>query len=1246
MFALGIDIGYSSVKLVKMTLQYQVVHVTYDMHYGKIKETLMNSLSQISLKDIKYVGVTGSGVTSLQLKSEAFNETTALIEGCQLVMPFVKGILSMGGQSASYINHVNESQMNIAINSSCSAGTGSFLEEQVHRMNLKVDAYQSIPTKKDVPRIAGRCSVFAKSDIIHHQQEGVAANDILQGLAQAVVKNYRGSVIGHLELTEPLAFVGGVSKNPMIVSSFESLLDKKICVHQYAHVMAAIGAAYLSIVHERSLNLEQVLFSCQRLLPVNHLIHYPALNQFTEDDLMSKHVVSASGTSGHLGIDIGSTSTNLVIFKDGEVLAYEYVKTLGDSVAAVKKGLKALQEKLGEHFVINGVGTTGSGRYLIGQKLEADIIKDEITAQASGATFIDPTIDTIFEIGGQDSKLIILEDSDVKDFQMNKVCAAGTGAFLEEQAKKLNLTLNEFVEHAMSSETPVDLGDRCTVFIESSIQSRLSEGASINDIASGLCYAIVNNYLNKVVGQKTLGSSIAFQGGLAYNQGVVNAFKSVLKRPIKVLPYFSVMGALGMATRLKEGGYKERTLSQLLFSLDTKEETLKKQKVQKKEDHLYMKGYETTLDPSKKTIGIPRVLFMHKLFPAFHVFFKSLGMNVVLSSPTDDKTIENSQRYPASDACYPIKLVHGHVAELIEKQVDYIFLPSLKTMKHEVSTTRCNHGCVYMQNLSDLIQQNMKIKVPMLTPTLSFQFGKKQMMASMIEIGKTLGYSAVKTMAALQKGMGQLNAYIKAIEAKGQEAVNALEEDDIAFVMVTRAYGIKDPVLNMGIPQIIEEMGYKVLTLSQLPAHDVDLSVEHSNMYWPFGQHMISGAKIINAHPNLYAIYLTNHGCGPDTIISKYFDEVMDKPYLHIEVDEHASAVGVRTRIEAFMNSLHHEKKSADCLSTYPNKLEQNPKAITYDMHWSLDQTYHIPSLEPFSTLFASAMQEKGIDVKVLESTTPQSFDRGLKYVQGKEYYSMVGLIGDALTLEKGHLVIPTYEGTEVYGQYHQVLRYVLDKVSKPVSIMSPFIEDLIHDSSYYQTICHVMMMGDLIALAPQTIRHKLYKQTIKTAAKMVFEALEKETYDKKLLILGDGLLIHNDVMNHKILKQLEEEHLVMRLPLSEQLYHMFSKHKRINKKHLRWFESQLNLMHEILRGYSPLSLEMMKEGFYALDKLNTLNSNWDGVIYMASLHDNTATAIDILKGSIQQPFLNLRMDKIYSEQMKLSIETFLHFMN
>ena len=499
---------------------------------------------------------------------------------------------------------------------------------------------------------------------------------------------------------------------------------------------------------------------------------------------------------------------------------------------------------------------------------------------------------------------------------MNKICAAGTGSFVEEQAARMGIPLAEFGPLALSSEHPASLGERCTVFIETAIASASAEGISRADIAAGLCHSIVQNYLHKVVGSKPVGQHIVLQGGVDYNPGIVAAFQSAYGDRVQVSPVFSISGAYGAALLAQEavGDALSRFVgfdSPAKDAEDSRSAEIQKNiDFYKQADKLLLEGYTGKRDPRKKTVGVPFALMIHKFFPMTNAFFTSLGFNVVLTDPTSEETIRLAQQTAQGETCYPVKLIYGHMQQLIDQKVDYIFLPTIHTMKHEKSRVKHNYGCVYMQTAAASIAKALDIEskgITLLSPVFDLDFGQEAMASAMLGLSKILGIPKPFCAKALLSGAMAVRRHTAAVEKQGKALLATLRPDDKVLVLITRNYGVSDPILNMGIPELLLERGYKVITLSHLPGHALDISDEYNNLYYPFGQHILSGAKLIAHHPNLYAVYLTNHGCGPDTMLSHLFKQEMgDKPYLQIEVDEHFSNVGVITRIEAFLNSLQH----------------------------------------------------------------------------------------------------------------------------------------------------------------------------------------------------------------------------------------------------------------------------------------------------------------------------------------------------
>ena len=430
------------------------------------------------------------------------------------------------------------------------------------------------------------------------------------------------------------------------------------------------------------------------------------------------------------------------------------------------------------------------------------------------------------------------------------------------------------------------------MFIETAIASASAEGISRADIAAGLCHSIVQNYLHKVVGSKPVGQHIVLQGGVDYNPGIVAAFQSAYGDRIQVSPIFSISGAYGAALLAQEavGDAPSRFVgfdSPAKDAEDSRSAEIQKNiDFYKQADKLLLEGYTGKRDPRKKTVGVPFALMIHKFFPMANAFFTSLGFNVVLTDPTSEETIRLAQQTAQGETCYPVKLIYGHMQQLIDQKVDYIFLPTIHTMKHEKSRVKHNYGCVYMQTAAASIAKALDIEskgITLLSPVFDLDFGQEAMASAMLGLSKILGIPKPFCAKALLSGAMAVRRHTAAVEKQGKALLATLRPDDKVLVLITRNYGVSDPILNMGIPELLLERGYKVITLSHLPGHALDISDEYDNLYYPFGQHILSGAKLIAHHPNLYAVYLTNHGCGPDTMLSHLFKQEMgDKPYLQI----------------------------------------------------------------------------------------------------------------------------------------------------------------------------------------------------------------------------------------------------------------------------------------------------------------------------------------------------------------------------
>ena len=1244
MLSLGIDIGTSTVKLVLLKNQ-EIEKQWMAVHHGNPFVCLEKGLSTLELAmDTPFsLCVTGSNTEALLEQDSAIpslGDIPAIVEGVRWIIPQAGSIIEIGSQGARFITEVQSRTPQFAANEHCAGGTGSFFEDQMSRVGCKLEDYSALVEQaQSVPRLSGRCAVFAKTDIIHRQQEGVSTPDILLGLCYAMIRNYKATIVRRLPVCKPVVFCGGVTCNSGVIRAIRDvfgLTEEELIVPEEARFEAAIGAACKA---EGAFTLAQLDALLNNAMTAHSTTTgLPRLELLPGTDLSEPKATGVLPEKGcALGIDIGSTSTDLVLVgPEGELVDFQYLRTAGNPEGAVRKGLASIRERFGA-VRFTAVGVTGSGRERVGKRIGADAVRDEITAQAKGAAHWVPEADTVFEIGGQDSKYISIQNGEVVDFQMNKICAAGTGSFVEEQAARMGIPLAEFGPLALSSEHPASLGERCTVFIETAIASASAEGISRADIAAGLCHSIVQNYLHKVVGSKPVGQHIVLQGGVDYNPGIVAAFQAAYGSRVRVSPVFSISGAYGAALLAQEavGDAPSQFVgfdSPAQAADDSRSAEIQKNiDFYKQADKLLLEGYTGKRDPRKKTVGVPFALMIHKFFPMANAFFTSLGFNVVLTDPTSEETIRLAQQTAQGETCYPVKLIYGHMQQLIDQKVDYIFLPTIHTMKHEKSRVKHNYGCVYMQT------------------------------------------AAASIAKALLSGAMAVRRHTAAVEKQGKALLATLRPDDKVLVLITRNYGVSDPILNMGIPELLLERGYKVITLSHLPGHALDISDEYDNLYYPFGQHILSGAKLIAHHPNLYAVYLTNHGCGPDTMLSHLFKQEMgDKPYLQIEVDEHFSNVGVITRIEAFLNSLQHRPAVAlptdfniEQVDIHPCRLAQTP---------SPNVPLYLPAMGAYTPYLAAYFKQQGADPYELPHLTDDILSLGRAETSAKEYLPFPALLGSILAERKNdqthaQFLIPQTQGAEADGQYARVIRAVLDRRKElNAQLVSPMLETLPEMAQNRDALFRTLLAGDILYAAPADKRADISAQwdalpgweQLHTAARESGALLTK---GRRIAAVGTPLCLTE--LDSGVLAALEAEgEQVLRAPLSEALWFLWKDNLDENKPSAGWLDQmqrQMQTLGNELGAHSAFAEDAETlfliadsalpnfsggNGRYRYAKAVELSGRTNAVLTLAPRYENTAMILDMrgLHDACSAPLFQLSLDNDWDETAWSRLRSFLYY--
>jgi len=801
-FYLGLDIGSVSVKCVLADENGRIVHDVYSKTKGRPINELLNILEscRIIFPDVSIDNIvaTGSGkaLAKESLSADTENEIICHAIGTKRLYPEVRTIIEIGGQDSKLIllehsetDPCRAAIKDFAMNELCAAGTGAFLDEQACRLGIRIEDFASIALESlSAAHIAGRCAVFAKTDMIHLQQKGTPMPDILLGVAYSLARNYLSNLVRGRTLDPVISFQGGTASNLALKKAFCDLLhlnDKELIVPEHFNTMGAYGAALLARENGHAVNrgtLAGIIELLEKRQNMRHADHedsfYPALSRRADDNTDSfmhshrdNYGIKPAGV--YVGIDIGSVSEKIVaIDLQGEILYSNYRYSHGKVLEILVELFKEFHEKSFAEKVL-GMGVTGSGRYLGAKVLGADVVKNEISAQVCGTRHLIPDCDTIIEIGGQDAKFITLNGGNRLNFQMNRLCAAGTGSFLQEQALRLHIDLeHDFSELALRSKAPVRLGNKCTVFMESDLVHYIQKGYPIEDLLAGLSYAVVGNFLDRVAQHKPFGNLISFQGGVAANQAVRSAFEHLLDKPVYVSDRHKVVGALGAALLAREAydrkeystsGYRPRSLESIrevrafqcsgcsnqcyirqlsvdgsvvfLGGICGKYErdinrkpimTIKPEKLKQRLsppellaniETLFQAQPAASADEQVKSIGFPRGLLFYEYYPLWNSFFTRAGFHVVPSQQTTRQLIERGMSHVTVETCLPMKVYYGHVIDLIDKGLDSIFVPGHVNIPiWEPGGPEIEH-CPYIQSVPEFIASAFGTKV--ITQTLS-----------------------------------------------------------------------------------------------------------------------------------------------------------------------------------------------------------------------------------------------------------------------------------------------------------------------------------------------------------------------------------------------------------------------------------------------------------------------------------------------------------------------------------------------
>jgi predicted CoA-substrate-specific enzyme activase len=882
-------------------------------------------------------------------------------------------VVSMGGEDLIvYSLDADGKIINNFSGNKCASGTGEFLKQQLARMDMVLEDIDKVSDTAKVYPLSTRCSVFMKSDCTHRLNKREATkDDIVLSLSDVMAVKVIDFLKRAKVTSGRVVLTGGITLNRHIIRFIrEKAPQIEFIIPETAPVFEALGAAIMAPQSGSKLP------PAGKLLVPNE-IRFGTLGALRDWKDKVKFFEKPDGKVRAdrvyiLGVDGGSTTTKacLVDVETDEIVASHYGRTHGDPVKALKECLENIQKKIvadtgGKKLDIRLVATTGSSREILGVFLETPGVYNEIIAHSVGTTFFAKDVETIFEIGGQDAKYVLLKNGVPIDYAMNEACSAGTGSFLEESAAgDLSIhSAKDIGPIALDANAPCKFGEHCSAFINSDIRKAVQQGAGRENITAGIVCSIVANYLNRVVGNRTIGGKVFLQGGVAKNPSVPLAFAMLLNKEILVPPSPELMGCFGVALLAKrkhaDGLLEEQNIIiedivnreigyEKIFSCNACENLCPIQ-VLNVNNHKYMFGgrcnkytnmrkhvkdvpvfdyvekrqkmlFEEYAAPGSSeqgavsrerrtyTVGIPRAFSVHTLYPLYSWFFHELGIKTFLSTEVAHEGVARAE----STYCFPAEIAHGAVQDCLDKGADYVLLPHFRDMPSYEDEVHANF-CPITQALPYYIEKAFPDidKNRWLPLVVSFKFGEAKALELFCEMTKRLGIDEAETEAAFKTALSKQQAYFDAVHKMGNEALEeARKADRPVIATLGRPYNAFTPEANMGIPRKFTTRGYSIVPFDILPFHDEEI---FPNMYWYYGQQDVKAANLLKNEDNIYLTFISNFSCAPDSFILHYVKWVMgQKPFLVLELDSHTADAGVDTRVEAFLDIIdgYRSKKS------------------------------------------------------------------------------------------------------------------------------------------------------------------------------------------------------------------------------------------------------------------------------------------------------------------------------------------------
>ncbi|MCI8373364.1 MAG: 2-hydroxyacyl-CoA dehydratase [Lachnospiraceae bacterium] len=1066
---LGIDIGSTTVKIAILNQEHELMFADYERHFANIQETLADlllrayeQLGELTLCPV----ITGSGGLTLakHLEVPFTQEVIAVSTALKELAPKTDVAIELGGEDAKII-YFEGGNVEQRMNGICAGGTGSFIDQMASLLQTDASGLNIFAKEyKAIYPIAARCGVFAKSDIQPLINEGATKEDLSASIFQAVVNQTISGLACGKPIRGHVAFLGGplhfLSELKEAFIRTLKLDEEHAITPQNSHLFAAIGSAlnadgrtFVSLTEMKS-RLDgkiKMEFEVERMEPL-----FQDEEDYTAfEERHARHCVGTSELSEYegecyLGIDAGSTTTKVALVgEDGSLLYSFYSNNNGSPLATTIRAMKEIYSLLPENARIAHSCSTGYGEALIKAAFMLDEGEVETVAHYYAAAFFEPSVDCILDIGGQDMKCIKIKNQTVDSVQLNEACSSGCGSFIETFAKSLNYSVEDFAKEALFARNPIDLGTRCTVFMNSKVKQAQKEGASVSDISAGLAYSVIKNALFKVIklaDASDLGKRIVVQGGTFYNDAVLRSFEKISGCEAVRPDIAGIMGAFGAALIARERHQVGQKTSMLkieqinALTFDTKmarckgctnsclltinrfsggrqfitgnrcERGLGKEKKNHEIPNLFAYKLKRVFDyeplaedeANRGLVGIPRVLNMYENYPFWFTFFTKLQYRVVLSPVSSRKIYElGIESIPSESECYPAKLAHGHVSWLIKQGLNFIFYPCIPYEREEFPEAVNHYNCPivtsYAENIKNNVDELKDENITFMNPFLSFK-DKKVLYNRLRQEFLPLGIPKDEIKSAVDAAWEELEQVRRDMYQKGEETLQYLKETGKrGIVLAGRPYHA-DPEIHHGIPELITSYGIAVLTedsISHLQPVERPLIVMDQ---WMYHSRLYAAANYVKTQDNLDLIQLNSFGCGLDAVTTDQVSDILTnsgKIYTVLKIDEVNNLGAARIRIRSLLSAIRVREERQIKREIVPANHER--VLFTEEMH---NQNYTIlcPQMSPIHfNIVEPAVRACGYNLVILQNDNKTAVNVGLKYVNNDACYPSLMVVGQIM---------------------------------------------------------------------------------------------------------------------------------------------------------------------------------------------------------------------------------------------------------